>query len=57
MEFKADYTLLFFLFLALKLTGYIAWSWFYVTMPLWLPLGIVLVCCLVLLLVKLISNC
>ena len=30
------------LFVALKLTGYIDWSWFYVTMPFWLPLTIVL---------------
>lgn len=28
-------TLLFLLFLALKLTGYIDWSWWWVTAPLW----------------------
>ena len=28
---------MFLVFLTLKLTGYIAWSWFYVTAPLWLP--------------------
>jgi hypothetical protein len=27
--------LLFVLFLGLKLTGYIAWSWWWVTAPLW----------------------
>ena len=30
------------LFIALKLTGYISWSWFYVLMPIWLPFAIVL---------------
>ena len=34
--------LLFLLFLALKLTGYITWSWWYVTMPLWGGLAIFL---------------
>lgn len=29
---------LFLLFLALKLTGYITWSWWWVTAPLWVPL-------------------
>lgn len=28
---------MFLVFLTLKLTGYIAWSWIYVTAPLWLP--------------------
>lgn len=35
-------TLLFLLFLALKLTGYISWSWWWVTAPLWGPLVFVL---------------
>lgn len=30
-------SLLFLLFLGLKLTGYIAWSWWWVTAPLWIP--------------------
>jgi hypothetical protein len=30
-------TLLFLVFLALKLTGSIAWSWWWVTAPLWGP--------------------
>lgn len=34
---------LFLLFLGLKLTGNIAWSWWWVTAPLWIPLGLVLV--------------
>lgn len=28
------------LFIALKLTGFIGWSWWYVLMPLWLPASI-----------------
>jgi len=34
---------LFVVFLVLKLTGYIDWSWWWVTAPLWLPVAIVLV--------------
>ena len=30
-------TVLFLIFLTLKLTGYIAWSWWWVTAPLWVP--------------------
>lgn len=30
--------LLLILFIALKLTGYIAWSWWWVLSPLWIPL-------------------
>lgn len=28
------------LFIGLKLTGFIAWSWWYVTLPLWGPLAL-----------------
>lgn len=31
------------LFIGLKLTGYIAWSWWWVLAPLWVPLSILLV--------------
>lgn len=34
--------LLFLLFLTLKLTGNIDWSWWWVTAPLWAPLALVL---------------
>ena len=36
---------LFLIFMTLKLTGNIAWSWWYVTLPLWGPLllGVVLI--------------
>lgn len=32
---------LFLLFVGLKLTGHIAWSWWWVAAPLWIPTGIV----------------
>ena len=35
--------LLFLLFLGLKLTGYISWSWWWVTAPVWIPLGLAIV--------------
>jgi hypothetical protein len=35
--------ILFLIFMTLKLTGYITWSWWYVTLPLWGPLSLVLV--------------
>lgn len=35
--------LLFIVSLVLKLTGVIAWSWWWVTSPLWIPLIIVVV--------------
>jgi len=34
-------TVLFVVFLVLKLTGHIAWSWWWVTAPLWIPFGFV----------------
>jgi len=33
--------MLFILFLALKLTGYITWSWWWITAPLWIPVAVV----------------
>jgi hypothetical protein len=35
--------ILFLIFMVLKLTGNITWSWWYVTLPLWGPLLLVLV--------------
>ncbi|MGL5716809.1 MAG: hypothetical protein ACRCX2_27585 [Paraclostridium sp.] len=31
------------LFIGLKLTGFINWSWWFVTMPFWLPVAIIAV--------------
>jgi hypothetical protein len=36
-------TVLFIVFLILKLTGTITWSWWWVTAPLWIPIGVVIV--------------
>jgi len=30
------------LFIGLKLTGYIAWSWWWVLSPIWIPAGVAL---------------
>lgn len=35
---------LFLIFMVLKLTGNIAWSWWWVTSPLWIPLSLMAVC-------------
>ena len=35
-------SVLFFIFLIMKLTHYIDWSWWWVTAPLWLPITVVL---------------
>ena len=35
-------TILFLIFMVLKLTNYIDWSWWWVTAPLWVPLLIIL---------------
>ena len=36
-------TILFIVFLILKLTNAIDWSWWWVTAPLWIPLGIAII--------------
>jgi hypothetical protein len=40
-------TMLLVLFIGLKLTGNIAWSWLWVLSPFWIPLGLLLVSLLV----------
>jgi hypothetical protein len=40
---KIDVTPLFLVFLILKLTGVINWSWWWVTSPLWLPFAFIAV--------------
>jgi hypothetical protein len=34
--------IIFLVFFVLKVTGYLDWSWFFVTLPLWLSVGLVL---------------
>lgn len=40
-------TVLFFIFLVLKLTDTIDWSWWWVTAPLWVPAGVIILALLV----------
>lgn len=40
-------TLLFMVFLVLKLTNVIDWSWWWVTSPLWIPFSIVVLCMII----------
>jgi hypothetical protein len=42
MKIQINLGWLFLLFLALKLMGYIDWSWWWVTAPLWIPIAVVL---------------
>ena len=42
---------LFLIFLVLKLTKLIDWSWWWVTAPLWLPLGLLFIATFILLLI------
>jgi uncharacterized protein (DUF983 family) len=48
-------TVVFVVFLILKLTKVIDWSWLWVTSPLWIPLGIVLIILAIIGLVLLLS--
>lgn len=34
-------TVLFLIFMILKLTGHITWSWWWVTAPLWIPFALI----------------
>lgn len=44
-------TILFILFLVLKLTGNIDWSWWWVTAPLWVPASLFLIVLAILVLI------
>lgn len=44
------------IFITLKLTGYIAWSWWWVLSPFWLPLAIVLIIVGIIFLISLVSK-
>ena len=39
--------ILFIVFLILKLTNHINWSWWWITAPLWIPAGIGIVCIII----------
>lgn len=40
------------LFIALKLTGHVAWSWWWVLAPLWMPLALIVGVVLLVVLLK-----
>ena len=48
--------LLFITFLVLKLTNVINWSWWWVTAPLWVPLGFVVIVFVIICVVVVVSN-
>ena len=48
--------ILFIVFLVLKLTKVVTWSWWIVTAPLWIPFGIVLVIVIIATVVAIISE-
>jgi hypothetical protein len=47
---------IFIVFLVLKMTGNIDWSWWWVTCPLWIPLALVLIIVAACVLLALIFN-
>lgn len=40
------------LFIALKLTGFVSWSWVWVLAPIWIPVIIAVVCIIIILVSK-----
>lgn len=52
MKINAIYFMLFITFLILKLTNTVAWSWWWVTCPLWAGYAVIAVCLLFLGIVK-----
>lgn len=49
-------TVLFIVFLILKLTNTIDWSWWWVTSPLWISAGLVIVILLIILLIAIFAS-
>jgi hypothetical protein len=44
------------LFIGLKLTGYIDWSWWWVLSPIWITIGIVLIVLIIMGIVALVNK-
>lgn len=44
------------LFIGLKLTGHITWSWWWVLSPLWIPVGVILCIVVPILLIALVLS-
>ena len=49
-------TILFVVFLVLKLVGVISWSWWWVTAPLWMPLALAVIFATIIVTVKVITR-
>ena len=49
-------TILFIVFLVLKLTNVIGWSWWWITAPLWIPVSIMLIVLVILGIVSIIER-
>lgn len=45
-------TVLFIVFMVLKLTGVIAWSWWWITAPLWIPAAILIISAVIIVIAK-----
>ncbi len=56
MKSVGFFSLLTLVFITLKLTGVITWSWWFVLAPLWLPVGITIVVVAIILAVMLAFN-
>lgn len=44
--------LMFLIFMTLKLTGFIDWSWWWVTSPLWMPVFLIITIGIILIIIK-----
>jgi hypothetical protein len=44
------------IFITLKLTGYITWSWLWVLSPFWIPLGILILIAIIVFIIAMFSN-
>jgi hypothetical protein len=44
------------IFITLKLTGYITWSWLWVLSPFWIPIGILILIAIIVFIVAMFSN-
>lgn len=49
-------TILFVVFLVLKLTGHIDWSWWWVTSPLWIPFALFLLFVIIVTIIAALGN-
>ena len=49
-------TVLFIVFLVLKLTNVIGWSWWWITAPLWIPVSLMLILLVILGIVSIIER-